>query len=335
MTPHLRARLALGAATVAGAALLVSAPAPAAPPAVGNGPDIDVAAVQAHLQSLSDIAEANGGNRAHGTSGYNASIAYVRGLLDAGGYTTSVQRFTYAGRTGSNLVADLPGGDESQTVMVGGHLDSVSRGAGINDNGSGSAGVLEVALRLASSGQTPTKHVRFAFWGAEELGLIGSSRYVAGLTSAQVGAIDSYYNVDMIGSPNPGYFLYDGDDSDGEGAGPGPDGSAELEQALADYYAEIGVETRGTDFDGRSDYGPFIEAGIPAGGIFSGAEDRKTAAEVRLWGGDTGAYDPCYHSACDDLSNIDVTALDRNSDALAHAVWAVAGVDAALLDGDR
>ena len=208
--------------------------------------------------------------------------------------------------------------------MVGAHLDSVSSGAGINDNGSGSAGILEVALQLAAAPDDPTRHVRFGFWGAEELGLIGSSRYVSSLSATQRSQIDSYYNVDMIGSPNPGYFLYDGDNSDGVGSGPGPAGSAYLEQVLADYYAEIGVPTRGTDFDGRSDYGPFISAGIPAGGIFTGAEGRKTAAQVTLWGGTATAFDPCYHSSCDGLSNINATALDRNSDALAHALWTVA-----------
>ncbi len=181
-----------------------------------------------------------------------------------------------------------------------------------------------MALQLAASDEAPTKHVRFAWWGAEELGLVGSTRYVQGLTSTQRAQIDAYYNFDMVGSPNPGYFVYDGDNSDGTGSGPGPSGSAYLEQVLVDYFAGIGVPTRGTDFDGRSDYGPFIQYGIPAGGTFTGAEDHKTSAQVQLWGGTTGAFDPCYHSACDDLDNVNTTALDRNADAIAHAVWTVA-----------
>ncbi|SDN80948.1 aminopeptidase S [Nocardioides szechwanensis] len=291
-----------------------------------NGPDIAVGNVTAHLQALSDIAAANGGNRAHGTSGHNASVDYVKGKLDAAGYTTQKVAFTYNGKTGYNLIADLPGGDTTNTVMVGGHLDGVSSGPGINDNGSGSAAILEVALRLAASGETPTKHVRFAWWGAEELGLIGSTRYVQGLTTTQRSQIDSYYNFDMVASPNPGYFLYDGDNSDGTGSGPGPTGSAQLEQVLGDYFTGIGVPTRGTDFDGRSDYGPFIQYGIPAGGTFTGAESRKTAAQVQLWGGTTTAHDPCYHSSCDTMANLSTTALDRNADAIAHAVWTVAQV---------
>lgn len=325
MTRLLRARVAVVAATVAGAAL-VAIPAATPAHAVGNGPDISVTNVQAHLKAFSDIAAANGGSRAHGSTGYTASINYVKGKLEVAGYTTVTQSFTYNGKTGYNLIADLPGGDTANTVMVGAHLDSVAGGAGINDNGSGSAGILEVALQLAAAPDDPTKHVRFGWWGAEELGLIGSKAYVNSLTATQKSQIDGYYNVDMIGSPNPGYFLYDGDNSDGVGAGPGPSGSAYLEQVLADYYAEIGVPTRGTDFDGRSDYGPFISAGIPAGGIFTGAEGRKTSAQVTLWGGTATAFDPCYHSSCDGLSNINATALDRNSDALAHALWTVAQV---------
>ena len=302
---------------------------PTNPPALAvesNGPDIAVANVVAHLGALQDIAAANGGNRAHGTTGYNASVDHIKAELDAAGYVTQKVAFTYNGRTGYNLIADLPGGDTANTVMVGAHLDSVSSGAGINDNGTGSAAILEVALQLAASDEAPTKHVRFAWWGAEELGLVGSTRYVQGLTSTQRAQIDAYYNFDMVGSPNPGYFVYDGDNSDGTGSGPGPSGSAYLEQVLVDYFAGIGVPTRGTDFDGRSDYGPFIQYGIPAGGTFTGAEGRKTSAQVQLWGGTTGAFDPCYHSACDDLDNVNTTALDRNADAIAHAVWTVAQV---------
>jgi aminopeptidase S len=147
---------------------------------------------------------------------------------------------------------------------------------------------------------------------------------VNSLTTAQKAAIGGYLNFDMVGSPNPGYFLYDGDNSDGTGSGPGPSGSAGIEDVLEAYFTSIGVATRGTDFDGRSDYGPFIAAGIPAGGIFTGAEGRKTAAQVTLWGGTATAFDPCYHAACDTVTNINDTALDRNADAIANAVWTLA-----------
>jgi Zn-dependent M28 family amino/carboxypeptidase len=131
-----------------------------------------------------------------------------------------------------------------------------------------------------------------------------------------------YLNFDMIGSPNAGYFIYDGDDSDGVGAGAGPYGSGQIEGAFESYFAATGVPTEGTDFSGRSDYGEFILQGIPAGGLFTGAEVPKTAAQAAKWGGVAGqAYDPCYHGACDNLGNVDRVALDRNSDALA---WVIA-----------
>ncbi|WP_328469396.1 M28 family metallopeptidase [Actinoplanes sp. NBC_00393] len=317
----MRALSLLGVATlVAGLTTAAAAPAQAAVPA----PNIPVANVKAHLTQFQNIATANGGNRAHGRPGYLASVTYVQNLLNAAGFTTTRQSFTYNSATGYNLLADWPGGDTSDTLMIGGHLDSVTSGPGINDNGSGSAAILEVALQVARSGFQPDRHLRFAWWGAEELGLRGSTAYVNSLTTAQRSAITGYLNFDMVGSPNAGYFLYDGDNSDGTGAGPGPAGSAEIEQTLAAYFTSIGVPTRGTDFDGRSDYGPFIRAGIPAGGTFTGAEGTKTAAQVQLWGGTTGRFDPCYHASCDTLTNINDTALDRNADAIAYAVWNLA-----------
>ena len=309
----------IGAAGLVAGGLAVATPAQAA-----AAPDIPVANVKAHLSQFQSIATANGGNRAHGRPGYLASVTYVKNLLDAAGFTTTQQSFTYGGATGYNLIADWPGGDTTDTLMIGGHLDSVTAGPGINDNGSGSAGILEVALQVARSGFQPDRHLRFAWWGAEELGLRESTAYVNSLSAAQRANIGGYLNFDMIGSPNPGYFLYDGDNSDGTGAGPGPAGSAQIEQTLAGYFTSIGVPTRGTDFDGRSDYGPFIAGGIPAGGIFTGAEGTKTSAQVQLWGGTTGRFDPCYHASCDTITNINDTALDRNSDAIAHAVWTLA-----------
>ncbi|WP_433365183.1 M20/M25/M40 family metallo-hydrolase [Actinoplanes sp. CA-142083] len=312
------------ASTLLTASLLITGAAVPQVEAAAAAPDIPVANVKAHLSQLQSIATANGGNRAHGRAGYLASVTYVKGLLDAAGFTTTQQSFTYNGATGYNLIADWPGGNTSDTLMVGAHLDSVTAGPGINDNGSGSAANLEVALAVARTGFQPTRHLRFGWWGAEELGLRGSTYYVNSLTSAQKAAITGYLNFDMVASPNPGYFLYDGDNSDGTGSGPGPAGSAQIEQTLAAYFTSIGVPTRGTDFDGRSDYGPFIAAGIPAGGIFTGAEGRKTAAQVTLWGGTATTFDPCYHSSCDTTSNINDTALDRNSDAIAYAIWTLA-----------
>ncbi|MBB2909196.1 aminopeptidase S [Streptosporangium becharense] len=297
--------------------------APAASAAVP--PDISLTAVKAHLTQLQSIATANGGNRAHGRPGYLASANYVKNLLDGAGFTTTLQSFTYNGATGYNVIADWPGGDPNDVLMVGAHLDSVTAGPGINDNGTGSAAILETALEVARQGLAPSKHLRFAWWGAEELGLRGSQYYVNNLPAAERSKVKGYLNFDMVGSPNPGYFVYDGDNSDGVGSGPGPAGSAQLEATLQAYFTSIGVPTRGTDFDGRSDYGPFINVGIPAGGTFTGAEGIKSSAQATLWGGTAGqAFDPCYHRACDTISNVSDTALDRNADAIAYAVWTIA-----------
>ncbi|MFB7179677.1 M28 family metallopeptidase [Streptomyces sp. NPDC056257] len=306
-------RLAAVAAFAVAGLIASTAPAALAAPtavtAAPTPPDIPLANVKAHLSQLSTIAANNGGNRAHGRAGYKASIDYVKGKLDAAGFTTTLQTFTSSGATGYNLIADWPGGDPNSVLMSGSHLDSVTAGAGINDNGSGSAAVLEAALAVSRAGLQPTKHLRFGWWGAEELGLIGSKYYVNNLPAAEKAKISGYLNFDMIGSPNPGYFVYDDDPT--------------IEQTFKNYYAGLGIPTEiETEGDGRSDHAPFKNAGIPVGGLFSGADYTKTAAQAQKWGGTSGqAFDRCYHSSCDSLSNINDTALDRNADAIAYAIW--------------
>ncbi|MGW3849504.1 M28 family metallopeptidase [Streptomyces fagopyri] len=288
-----------------------AAPAPtiAAPTAAAAAPDIPVANIKSHLAQLQSIATANGGNRAHGRTGYKASVDYVKAKLDAAGFTTVLQQFTSSGRTGYNLIADWPGGDTGHVVMAGSHLDSVTAGPGINDNGSGSAAVLETALAVSRAQYQPTRHLRFAWWGAEELGMVGSKYYVNSLSSANRAKISDYLNFDMIGSPNPGYFVYDDDPT--------------IEKTFKDYFTGLGIATEPeTEGDGRSDHSPFKNAGIPVGGLFSGADYIKTAAQAAKWGGTSGqAFDRCYHASCDTSSNINDTALNRNADALAYAVW--------------
>ncbi|MFH8659614.1 M28 family metallopeptidase [Streptomyces afghaniensis] len=303
---------AVAAGAVATAMLLTGgavADAASAPPRPAAAPDIPLAGVKAHLSQLQSIATANGGNRAHGRPGYKASVDHIKAKLDAAGYTTTVQQFTASGRTGYNLIADWPGGDANQVVMAGSHLDSVSSGPGINDNGSGSAAVLETALAVSRAQYKPTKHLRFAWWGAEELGLVGSRHYVSRLATGDRSRISAYLNFDMIGSPNPGYFVYDDDPA--------------IEKTFKEYFSGLGVPTEiETEGDGRSDHAPFKSAGVPVGGLFTGASRTKTAAQAAKWGGTAGrAFDRCYHSSCDTTANIDDTALDRNSDAVAYAVW--------------
>ncbi|MCX4778418.1 M28 family peptidase [Streptomyces sp. NBC_01264] len=231
-------------------------------------------------------------------------------------------------KTTRNVIAETRGGRADRVVTVGSHLDSVPEGPGINDNGSGSAGLLEVALKLADEGankkgkgkQTANK-VRFAWWSAEELGLQGSEHYVAQLSEKQKKDLALYLNFDMIASPNPAQFVYDGDDSDKTGEGAGPAGSAQIEALINGFLDKKGKPHEGSDFDGRSDYGPFIANGIPAGGTFTGAEGIKTPEQAKRYGGQAGApYDPNYHGAGDTLKNIDLKAFDTNLDVIAHAV---------------
>ncbi len=252
------------------------------------------------------------------------SATYARGVELAQVAGLEMRLFANVTRVGSetyNVIAESQHGDPSNVVMAGAHLDSVAAGPGINDNGSGSAALLEVAEQLQKV--KTTNKLRFAWWGAEEGGLVGSTHYVTDLVAnapAELAKLEMYLNFDMVGSPNYGLFIYDGD---GSGFGlVGPDGSDEIEALFEQYYVERGVPSEPTAFSGRSDYQAFINNGIPSGGLFTGAEVPKTAAQAAKWGGTAGiAFDPCYHSACDTIDNVDPVAIDINSDAIAYTVF--------------
>ncbi|WP_330475268.1 M28 family metallopeptidase [Terrabacter sp. C0L_2] len=232
-----------------------------------------------------------------------------------------------------NVLAELPGKNTKNVVMTGAHLDSVNAGPGINDNGSGSAALVELAENLSKV--KPQNTIRLAWWGAEESNLVGSTYYVNTLPQAELDRIALYLNFDMIGSPNHVFFIYDGDDSDGVGAGPGPAGSAQIEKTFEAYFTSRGLSFKGTDFSGRSDYGAFIANGVPSGGLFTGAEGIKTPEEAAIWGGTAGqAYDPCYHQACDTYANNNDTALAENSDAVAYATLSY-GMSTNLINGTK
>ncbi|MEU7700161.1 MULTISPECIES: M28 family metallopeptidase [unclassified Streptomyces] len=224
-------------------------------------------------------------------------------------------------RVTNNVIAETKGGNAANTVMLGSHLDSVTAGPGINDNGSGSAGLLQTALELAKTKEKVRNKVRFAWWSAEENGLLGSDHYVKNLTALDRSEIKLYLNFDMIASPNYGLFVYDGDNSDNVGEGAGPEGSAQLERDITAFMDARGLPHEGTDFSGRSDYGPFIKVGIPSGGTFTGAEGIKTAAQAAKFGGTAGvAYDVNYHAKGDDLKNVNMKAFDANIKVIANAV---------------
>jgi Zn-dependent M28 family amino/carboxypeptidase len=242
-------------------------------------------------------------------------------------------------RTTTNVIADYDagGGDRSQTIVIGSHLDSVAAGPGINDNGSGSATDLETAIQIAKLGLEPRRALRFAFWGAEEEGLLGSTHYVENLGDA-ISDIYANLNFDMLASPNYVRFVYDGDNSAfpvGGNVQSAPPGSGQIEALFNSYFAGLGLATDPTAFDGRSDYGPFIAVGIPAGGLFSGAEGLKTTAQAAAYGGVAGQpYDACYHQACDTITNVNTKALGEMGDGVAHATWTLAKSKSGLF-GDQ
>jgi Zn-dependent M28 family amino/carboxypeptidase len=238
-------------------------------------------------------------------------------------------------RPTKNVLADSKRGDASKTLVVGAHLDSVLEGPGINDNGSGTGTILEIAEEMSEAKVKPRQRVRFAFWGAEESGLLGSEHYVANLSPSQVGNLWANLNFDMLGSPNYVRFVYDGDGSDTDPAG--PPGSGQIEEVFTRYFASQGLESEPTEFSGRSDYGPFIAVGIPAGGLFSGAEGVKTAEQAAVYGGTAGEpYDACYHQACDTIDNVSTKALFELGDGAAHAALTLAKTKTGFFeDGSR
>ncbi|MEU8382413.1 M28 family metallopeptidase [Streptosporangium sp. NPDC048865] len=237
--------------------------------------------------------------------------------------TLTVEAESAPDRRTRNLIADSPWGDPDRIVMLGAHLDSVMMGPGVNDNGSGTAGILETAL--ATRSLRTKNRLRFAFWGAEELGLLGSKHYVAALPRPERAKIKLYLNFDMIASPNYVFGIYDGDSSGPVAGATPPPGSGQIEKLFQAYFEAVGEPYQDAEFSGRSDYGPFIAIGIPSGGLFTGAERLKSAEEAERFGGSAGvAYDKCYHQACDTIANINDRALEVNAGAIATTAFVYA-----------
>jgi aminopeptidase S len=303
----------------------------AAPPIPPDGPlvqqltgDVSDARAMKHLQALQKIADEHGGNRAAGTAGYDASVEYVARVLRKAGFKVSTPTYETSGgwhrRRASeperNVIAQTRTGNPSQVVMIGAHLDSVEEGPGIVDDGSGVASLLEIATQLGADSSVQNM-VRFGFFGGEENGAEGSTGYVEGLSAADRQKIKLYLNVDMVASPNGGYFVQGGKGDDPEETGPA--GSATIARVLADQLVKTGVTSPEIiEFVG-DDESAFIEAGIPVGGAENGDEDQKMRRQAKQWGGQAGEhYDRCYHQACDTVDNV-------NRDVLNHYLRALAG----------
>jgi aminopeptidase S len=270
----------------------------------------------AHLRKLQRIADENGGNRASPGPGYAASVDYVAGVLRKAGWKVSTPEFDVEGDRIRNVIAQTKTGDPDQVVMAGAHLDSVSDGPGMNDNGSGSAALLELAVRMGGSPKV-TNQVRLAWWGAEEVDMDGSTHYVETLSRADRRKIALYLNLDMVASPNVGYLVEGKGGCDEDAA----DGSEEVARVLSERLTATGVTPEIIEFMCDSDYMPFMEAGIPTTGAFTGDDEQKNRRQARRWGGRAGEdFDPCYHEACDGLDNVNVQALDRYTDAVAGTI---------------
>jgi aminopeptidase S len=274
-----------------------------------------------HLEELQRIADAHGGTRAAPGPGYDASVDHVAGVLRGAGYDVSTPTHLVGRGPGAvpvrDVVAQTRTGGTGQVVMAGAHLDSVPDGPGIGDDGSGVAALLAIATRLGGSPPVG-RAVRFAFWGSEEDELQGSTQYVGGLTREQRQDILLYLNVDMVGSPNGGYFVQGGDG--GRPSRAGPPGSGSVAAVLTEQLAATGAAAQPAPFTG-DDETAFVEAGIPVAGAKTGDDDTKTAEQARAWGGTAGqVFDPCYHRACDRVSNVDRLELDRYTRAVAGTV---------------
>ncbi|MXM68763.1 M20/M25/M40 family metallo-hydrolase [Streptomyces sp. HUCO-GS316] len=272
--------------------VLVGVPAAAAERRADLTPPVVTAdEVMPHLDVLQRIADRSGGNRAPGTRGYRDSVAYVKAVLDRAHFRTTLHRFTHGGATGYNLLADWPGGDLEHVVFAGAHLDSVADGPGINDNGSGSAALLATALEVSKAGLRPDRHLRLAWWGAEEAGLVGSSAYVRDLSAAERERIDVYLNVDMAGTRNSGRWLVVHDDT-------------AAAEAFEGFFAARNLPTIGIGIGG-SDHVSFGDAGIPVGGFATG-------------------IDECTHAACDRVENVDPQTETISTNAVISTVWQLA-----------
>jgi Zn-dependent M28 family amino/carboxypeptidase len=182
--------------------------------------------------------------------------------------------------TVQNVIADAPRTSRAATLVVGAHLDSVTAGAGIDDNGTGVAALLELARAIQRL--EPRHHVRFGFWGAEESGLHGSRAYVRVIANRR--GVVGYLNFDMLGAQRYVRGVYRGP----------------FAQVFERYFAVRGLPSQAVDISGRSDHASFAAVGIPVGGLISGG-------------------DPCYHQRCDRIPNVNLRALDELADAAAHA----------------
>jgi hypothetical protein len=240
-----------------------------------------------------------------------------------------------ADRTDWNVIADSKGGDKNHTVVVDAHLDAIY-GEGMLDNASGSATILDIAQMMKNV--DPTNHLRFIWFGGEEIGLLGSQFYVSNLSSTDLNHIGYDLDADVTATPNYTIGILDP---------AGPDlfsktvsstfpnrvykASTVARDVGVDYFTSIGKNHEFFSPVG-TDAISFNNVGIPASGVLTGQDCCKTQAEVDLFGGHTGNFEGvsptgCVDNAflwCDNLSNNDFNVMTFMSKGFATMVLRMA-----------
>ncbi|MFC5264017.1 M20/M25/M40 family metallo-hydrolase [Kribbella qitaiheensis] len=205
------------------------------------------------------------------SASFTAAVDFAAARMVALGYTVTRTPITVGAGHSENLIGDRPGTAPGPRglVVITAHLDSINLAGGpgasapgADDNGSGSAGVLELGRLIAT--RAWQHDVRLILFGGEEEGLHGSKQYVAALPAAERARVRAVLNMDMIASKNtatPTVLL--------EGATVSSGQIADLAAAASSYTA-LKVETSLNPF--ASDHVPFINAGVPAVLSIEGAD---------------------------------------------------------------
>ncbi|KAJ3268947.1 hypothetical protein HDV01_002086 [Terramyces sp. JEL0728] len=216
-----------------------------------------------------------------------------------------------------NVIADSIQGNPDSVVVFGSHLDSVPAGPGVNDDGSGAMATLELANYFHQYlAKKTVQKLRFTWWTGEEIGLLGSVHYVNDLKQhnpSELSNIVLNIDTDMIASPNYVRGVWSGNNLKEPAL---YQKCKSIHMLFKDYFSAKGLPIVEFEFNGRSDFQPFLDAGIPAGGVITGEDEIKTVEQAQLFGGVSGMD-------CDRVESIlgsGVTIMEQNMGALGHAL---------------
>jgi putative aminopeptidase FrvX len=245
-----------------------------------------------------------------------------------------VHAITDPARDDYNVIADSKGGNTNHTVVIDAHLDAIY-GAGMLDNASGSATILDIARMMKNV--NPQNHLRFIWFGGEELGLLGSKYYVDNLSPSDLNHIGYDLDADVTATPNYTVGVLDPAGPDlftGTSSSTFPNrvykASTVARDQMISYFGSIGLNHELFSPVGTDAYN-FNLAGIPASGVLTGQDCCKSQAEVDLFGGTVGNFEGnlgtfdggCVDNPfrwCDNLSNNDPNVLEFMSRGFANAV---------------